>query len=470
MRIGPVLRFTAYAHFGIATAMLPAALLSALAADGSLGGYVIGLFASVTVAVLCLSADRGYDPRPMVRNGLRELLLALVIAWTFLPLAASIPLMVDGETLGDAWFEAVSALTTTGGWLSDPIARSTAYDVIYRASLQWLGGLISLATAAAVFVRPEFIGVSTIVPPFARGESGSFLRAFDHAFRAFLPVYVGLTLGGGVAFVLVGVPVIDSFAMAMSLIATGGFIPAANGIGAYPDGAVYVAATMMLLGAVNFLLISGMLLGRARRLGAAGDKETLAFLAVLPFVALLFWVATGAGDLDRLGAQAFNAISLLSTNGPTLGEVPPLTPLLVSAVIGGAAVSTAGGIKILRWMVAIRRTGDELWRITHPGAVLGRPSEPNELGIWIHTMAFALLLAAVVLTVAFYGHSLEVSAATAVAVLANVGPIVEYAPLMTADYRIFDPSLRVLLVFAMISGRLELVVFLMMLSRRFWMG
>ncbi len=470
MNLAPVLRFVAYTHFGLALAMVAPGLVGAGPGDVLADGFLTGLLAAMLVGGLCLATAEGLPRRQPVRNGFRELLLSLLVFWTLLPFTAAVPLAIDGRQFGEAWFDAVSALTTTGAWLSEPAARATAQDMLYRASLQGLGGLVSLATAAAVFVRPEFVGIAPPTPPFARGETGSYLRAFDQALRAFGPVYGLIALLGSVLMIIAGVPVVEAVTMGLSFLATGGLVPQAGGIGAYPAGAVGVSAVLMTLGAINFVVLAAFFLGQTGRLRRGQDPETKTFLFLIPAVALIFWLSRGAGDLDRVPQHLFNAVSLLSTNGPIIGEVPGLTPLLVTAIIGGAAVSTAGGIKILRWLITFARTGEEVWKLTHPGAVSRRKPSSNELGVWIHALAFAILLAGLVLVTAFYGYPLETSAAAAVAVISNTGPLLDAAPLMTADYGVFDPSLRIAFAAGMIAGRLELVVLLVVLNRHFWQG
>ncbi|WP_031549629.1 potassium transporter TrkG [Parvularcula oceani] len=470
MSLSPVARFIAYALFAVAGASILPAILAGTAAPQELPGYVFGGGMALFCGGAALILGRNLPRRTIVKNGLRELLLALVLLWAGVPVAASLPFIQQGWSPGDAWFEAVSGLTTTGGWLSDPSARATAAGMIYRASLQWIGGLVSLCTAAAIFVRPEFMGITPLVPPFARGESNSYLRAFDAAFRVFLPVFMGLTGAAAAGFIGLGIPVIEALVMAMSLISSGGFVPHPSGMEGYGGAVRVLCVLVMTLGAANFIVIARIASGQRQRMRGGDDRETLTFVLLCPAIALLFWLSTGAGDLDRLLAQTFNAVSILSTNGLTVGEDPALTPVLVTAIIGGAAVSTAGGIKLLRWLVTFSRTGEQLWKLTHPGGVVADKPTIDEFGVWIHTIAFTILLAAFVLIAAFFGNSLEVSAAAAISVVANAGPVLNLAPLMTADYVLFDPALRLLFGMGMIAGRLELVIMLVLLNKRFWLG
>ena len=472
MSITPVARFLAYALFAVAAATLAPALLCLFSGSGDAAGY---LFAG-GVALFLGGAAWGVSParddqarrRAPSKGGLRELLLALLLLWGGVPFVAALPFVQQGWLPQDAWFEAVSGLTTTGGWLSAPTARATLPGALYRATLQGIGGVVSLCTAAAIFVRPEFIGVAPIVPPFARGESGTYLRAFRAAFRVFAPVFAALSLAAAAGFAVLGVPVGEAVVMGLSLSSTGGFVPKAGGIAAYPAAVQVFACLVMALGAVNFIVVAGVASGKGRRMRGGETRETATFVILCPLIALLFWTSLGAGDWSRLPSQLFNAVSVLSTNGILIGEAPGLTPVLVTAVIGGAAVSTAGGIKLLRWLITFRRAGAELWRLTHPGGVLADKGSVNEFGVWIHTIAFTILLAVFVLITGFFGNSLEVSAAAAVAVVANAGPLVDLAPRTTADYVLFDPGLRPLFGVGMIAGRLELVVLLVALNRRFW--
>lgn len=470
MNLAPVTRFVAFAHFAVAIAMVIPCALAWMIDTNHGQSFSIGMIMVLFGGGISLAIGQGLPRRPLVRSGFRELLIALLLFWTVVPITAATPFLLEGATAGEAWFEAVSALTTTGAWLSDPHARATEADVLYRASLQWLGGLITLATAAAVFVRPEFLGIAPIMPPFARGESGSYLRAFNSATWTFLPIYAGMTVIGIIAFLSVDVPLIDAMTMGASLIATGGLIPAQGGIASYGVPATIIAGLIMTMGAINFVVVASLALGRRGRVRSGRDAETAAFFILIPAVAILFWLSTGAGDVDHILPQLFNAISMLSTSGGTIGEAPSLVVAMVTAIVGGAAVSTAGGIKLLRWLITFRRTGRELWQLTHPGAVPRGQTTDDEFGVWIHALAFTMLLGALVLTTAFFGFSFEVSVAVAVAVISNTGPMLELAPDMAADYRVFDPGLRFSFGVGMIAGRLELVIMLVIINRRFWQG
>jgi Trk-type K+ transport system membrane component len=106
-----------------------------------------------------------------------------------------------------------------------------------------------------------------------------------------------------------------------------------------------------------------------------------------------------------------------------------------------------------------------------PNAVFGPKSTSNELGVWMHFLVFTMALGLLTLGLTAGGHSLEISAAGAVGALANAGPVVTLSPQGADGYQVFDqPSLRVLLSAAMITGRLEGVAALMLINKTFWRG
>jgi trk system potassium uptake protein TrkH len=464
----PLLRFFGFTLLAIAAASV-APILAASVAGEDPSAYIASLCLSGFVSALLFVLSQGLKPGRSVRSGFRELILALSVFWVIGPFAACVPFVGQSLSLPSAWFEAVSALTTTGAWLSEPLARATASGMIYRASLEWLGGIASLATAAAVFVRPEFIGIAPPVPPFARGQGDTYLRAFTAAFETFFPVYAALTAVSFFGFIFAQVPVEQAITLALSLIASGGFAPTPGGISAYGVPAMVVAYSTLVVSAVNFIVIARLAIRGSGRLETGPDAETRAFLLLIVPVALLFWFSLEGWDIRQIPPQIGNAVSLLSTNGTIIGQTPQLTPLLVTATIGGAAVSTAGGIKLLRWLITFQRAGQELWQLTHPAGVLYRKRPAlHEFGVWIHTIAFTIVLAALTLTVGFFGYDLELAVATAVAVVTNAGPLIAAAPSSTSDFIQFAEPLRILLALGMIAGRLELIVLMLIVAPTFW--
>lgn len=452
--------------FAAMVAVIGAAMLFpmflALGGDGAnAGGFLFGAVVSLIAAAGAFAASIGRRPPTDFRGAL----VIVLIWWVVVPVFAAIPFAAGGLSVSDAYFETISAMTTTGGWLSDAAAISDPAAALWRAQLQWLGGLASLAVAAAIFIRPAFIGIDTLLPPFSRGASNSFMRPLRNATLTFASVYGVVTFFAFGALAIAGAPTLDAVIMAMSVAASGGFAPAAGGIESYSPTIRGILFPFIVLSGVNFILIARTMRGVK---GSLRDNETTAYLLIIFFAAFLFWLLAGAGDVDLVFLQFFNAASVLSTNGFMIGEAPPVVAVMVTAIIGGAAVSTAGGFKILRWLVIMRRAREEVRRLVLPSGVFGKSNIANELGVWMHFIVFTMTLAILVVALSIGGHPFEVAATGAIAALSNTGPLIHLAVAGGDGYAIFNEPLRWLLAAAMILGRLEAAVALALISRAFW--
>ncbi|WP_306252976.1 potassium transporter TrkG [Parvularcula sp. IMCC14364] len=457
--------FAALAVFALSQVLL--ALLTGEAQMVARFGFVLVLmsFLAAAISVQVRTGATG----PGTFGGFRNIILLLLTWWLVLPFFAGVPFLLDGYKLVDSWFESVSALTTTGAWLSVEEATGSSAMMLWRAQLQWLGGLVSLAAIATVFIRPDFVGVENATALFSRREGETYVDSFFATLRGFLPVYLALTA------VIFGIllasyaPPVESATMAMSLMASGGFLPTEDGAQSYFLSTQVVIFFAMLLSGINFLAIRNTFGRQQKNFSFARDRETQAFLLCALVAMGVFALSAGSEDFGQLSPQFFNAVSVLSTNGVIIGSEPALVAVLVVAVIGGASISTAGGLKLLRWLATMERTGQEVWMLIHPRGVPDRQKAANELAIWIHYMCFAILLAILVLLITAFGHPLETSMTAAVATLTNAGPLLTLVS-DRADYQIFDPILRIIMGCTMIVGRLETVAALVLLNRYFWKG
>lgn len=400
------------------------------------------------------------------RTGLREALLFALLWWTLTPLVAGLPFVLQGMHPGAAYFEAASALTTSGAWLSDSAARSSESGMLWRALLQWGGGLVSVAFAAAVFVQPIFVGIETVPPRFMRREEASYFQSLGRALRFLMPAYVILSIIAFIMLLMADASPLESATSALSVVASGGFFPlGAEETPVRPLLAGLLLPFILFSGASFVIVASGRESWRAR----VGDKETAAYVTVIVIVATILSVFSGIYSAPDVGRNLFNAASLMSTNGVTLGEINNLPIALVAVVIGGSAISTAGGLKILRWLVIFRRVREELRRLVMPRAVFGKAVIEHELGVWMHFIIFTFVLGALVLILTSGGHSFELAVCAAAGVLSNAGPVLQLASETTDGYAIFEnPILRAALVGGMILGRIEAVVALALINRGFW--
>lgn len=471
MRALTALRWTGFALLGLSSLLLLPVLTALIAGEAeALARYmltfILGLFTGAVLLIISRSraqpTDRG--------GGMRQAILIFIVWWLVLPLIAALPFWGGTLNFADAWFEAVSSLTTTGAWLSQEQARASASGMVWRAALQWAGGLAAICAAASVFVRPVFIGVDIGVLPFSRGEKNSYVRALSRAFVTFTPVYLIMSLLTLVLLGMTGVPLLDSIVLALSLPASGGFLPSADGVEQYSGAARIVIFLSTVAGGISFLFLVRMLRLQGQAVRVQRDRETLTFLLLLPVIAIILMISARQFGFLPFFSGIFNAASMLSTNGFHTGTPPALVPSLITCMIGGAAISSAGGLKLLRWLTTFHRAGEEVWKLIYPQAVPGRSRTINEIGIWIHYLGFTVTLSFLVLLISISGQTLELSVTAATAAVSNAGPLIALSPGEVADYYVFGPIVRFVLALGMILGRLEMVVTLALFNRIFWRG
>ena len=445
----------------VAGAMIAPLLLAITHNEATAGPFLYGAVVTLIAAGGAWAASIGRPPP----SDFRGALVIILLWWIVAPAFAAVPFSLSGMTFAGAYFESVAAVTTTGGWLSHDAATGSPSLMLWRAELQWLGGLASIAIAAAIFIRPAFIGIDTLLPPFSRGAKNDFLRPLRNAVYSFWSIYAGVTFFAFAAFAIAGADTLDAAVMALSGVASGGFIPGDGAVSTLSPLLIVFMFLLMVFAGSNFVVIARLVRGARERVR---DIENAAYFSIILFVAFLFWLLAGAGDFDLMIPQLFNAASILSTNGFIIGEAPPISVVLVTAIIGGAAVSTAGGFKILRWLVIMRRALEELHRLVEPSAVLGIRRVANELGVWIHFLVFTMTLAGLVVVLSIGGHSFELSTTAAVSALSNAGPLIYLAGGGANGYAIFDEPYRWALAAAMVLGRLEGAVALALINRWFW--
>ncbi|MEM9749540.1 MAG: potassium transporter TrkG [Pseudomonadota bacterium] len=443
-------------------ALGPAGLAGAQGAQEAMGAYLACAALCAIVGVGLLLSLRGARG-----GGVRTATIFLAIAWTLTPAFAATPLIFQGFSPADAYFEAVSALTTTGAWLSPSEARETSYGALWRCELQWLGGLGSLAAAAAVLTQPEILGAEVPRPPFAREGEVSSLKAMRTAARQMAPAYIILTAFCFLFLWNGGADVLSAMLLALSTLATGGFSPEPEGVHVYRSPLVELTLLVfMLIAGANFTFYWHVLTGRTS--DARPDKEGFAILGAVGVGALILCVAPGSAGLENIWPNLFAASAMVSTTGYGLvGYSGPSPVLLGLALVGGAAMSTAGGLKWSRLMAMLGRVRDEVWRLNHPSGVLRGEDGLGQMSVWIFFCAYVLVLALLILWTGLFGHSFELSTVAAVAALTNTGPLL-FLESATGDYADLAPPVRAALAGGMIAGRVGAIAALAMVSRHFW--
>ncbi|MFP3920269.1 MAG: TrkH family potassium uptake protein [Dichotomicrobium sp.] len=453
---------------------LPVLFAVALAEETALEGFLIGGGITGFAGGALVTAFGGQT----ILADRKHALSMLICAWTCLPVFAAIPFLIATPmTLSAGLFEAVSAFTTTGASAFPRLADVPQSVILWRAVLQWAGGLLTLVSAIAILL-PLYGGEGFEL---RRTEAGGSRKQTGYALRVILPLYAGLTAACLVLLVFADIPAFDALCLALSTVSTGGFMPRDGTIALYGSAmAELVLTVFMFLGAVSIFWTHTLLAGRWTALGASREPLYVAAAIALGGVVLasLLWLRFPTIEtawLAYLSEGLIAIASLVTTTGfPVSEETFALIPfmlLLVITAIGAGRLSTAGGIKISRLMMMLSQSFNELNLLLFPHGIHPSVRAPGGLRqvtiatIWALFFLTMLVLALLTMLLAGTDIAFEGAMLAAVTALSNAGPVYEIGRtvhLSAEAPAIWDmtPVAHLLMCVAMILGRMELLAVL----------
>ncbi|QBQ54974.1 TrkH family potassium uptake protein [Nitrosococcus wardiae] len=407
----------------------------------------------------------------------------VTLFWFILGFISAVPfLFMPQLDFSDAVFEAISAFTTTGATVIVGLDQLPPSILFWRQELQWLGGIGVIVTAVAILPMLGIGGMQLYraeTPGPIKGEK--LTPRIAQTARALWFIYGGLTITCATAYWLAGMSWFDAVAHSLTTVSTGGFSTHDDSL-AYFDSALIeaIACLFMLLGAINFG-IHYLALHKGRIDLYWRQDEIRIFLKVVAILialiaATLFLSGTYTHPLTALRYAAFQTISVITSTGYGTADFslwPLFLPVLLifSSFMGGCAGSTAGGMKVIRFLLLVKQGRREIYRLVHPQIVRtlkidGRPvAEEVTSAVWGFFSLYILLFAILMMVLMAYGMD-QVTAFGAVATcLNNLGP--GLGEVATNFIGVSDGA-KWLLSFAMLAGRLELFTVLVLFSRIFW--
>ncbi len=474
-----VLHLLSRAFGGLALAMLVPAVIAVVARDGAAADFLLtsGLTGFLSGAIFFAMQGRKlrFD---------RPAGFALAAAlWVVLPLIAAIPIALRSH-LGyvAALFEAVSGFTTTGATALRSVAETAPSIVFWRAELQWLGGLATLVTFVTILAPAGIGGLSSRGLAALGGFSEAGPERVAQGLRRMVTLYALFT---GLCIILLffsGIPTFDAMCLAMSTVSTGGFMPIDGNLSAYGSPwAEGVIALFMVVGATSIVFHRAVLEGRWSLV--FDHRESWWVMGTMALVGLLYGWAfhTGESLPAALGEGLFNSISVISTSGfetrvGGLSAIPD-TLVLFLAMGGGAALSTAGGIKYYRIGAMTVQSMHELQRLLFPHSVRSTRfgTQPYNLdlmkAVWANLVLAVVIVMTAALVLAMSLPGFDAAMVAAMSAFANVGPLYSHEWLMAAnwpDYADFGVVSQLTMIATMILGRIEVIVLFASLYAAYW--
>jgi trk system potassium uptake protein len=461
--------------------MLFPALVALLYDDGVAIPFFVTFCITLGTGFLCWFLLRDHKKELKIRDGF----IIVVLFWSVLSLFGSLPFILAHHpdlTFTDAVFESVSGLTTTGASILDSIDFLPRSILYYRQQLQFLGGMGIIVLAVAVLPMLGIGGLQLYraeLPGPAKDKKLTPRIAESAKFLWYL--YVGLMMACTLAYWACGMPFFYALGESFSTVSTGGF-SMHDASFAYYDNYIInlVGVVFMVLGGTNFSL--HFLALQRRNVGIYWqDHEFRAYIkllfanVVIVAIALIYY-GTYTEPEKAFSEALFNVVSLGTNTGLTSAPFqswPTFVPFLmmIAALVGGCAASTAGGIKVIRILIVYHQSKNEIMRLIHPKAImsvkLGGHALPEHIAqaIWGFFATFVMFSFFLIIILMATGMDLETAFGALVACFTNAGVgIGDVADNFTGAHI----AGKWVLIFTMIAGRLEIFTLLVLFTPAFW--
>ncbi|MEL7091041.1 MAG: TrkH family potassium uptake protein [Pseudomonadota bacterium] len=469
---------------GLLVAVLGAAMLLPLIVDLAEGRghwYVFAeciLITSVVGGSLALACANGVQDKLT----LQQTFLITTGVWVALPIFGALPFWL-GDTEAryvDAFFEAMSGLTTTGSTVLSDLETLPKGLLLWRGLLQWLGG-IGIIVVAMVFLPELRVGGMQIFKTEAFDTFGKILpRATEIASRISV-IYLALTLVCAFGYLGAGMEPFDATIHAMTTIATGGFANYDASFAAFSSSASYVASVFMVLAALPFVRFVQLSAGTAKPLIKDTQIHTflIAAAVVVGLVTTGNMLREGVFSEEAFRTALFNTVSLMTGTGYANADYMAwggfaVAVLFFTGLIGGCAGSTSCSIKVFRYQLLFASIRAQLQKTRSPHGIFtpryaGRTVDEDVLNsVMSFFVFFVVTLGVVAVSLGLTGLDLVTSISGAAAALANIGPGFGDIIGPTGNFAGLNDTAKWILAAAMLIGRLELMAVFVIFTVGFW--
>jgi trk system potassium uptake protein TrkH len=415
---------------------------------------------------------------------LKQTFLFSTFAWIAIALFGSIPFILSdlNFTFSDSFFESMSGITTTGSSVISDLDKSPKSLLLWRAIMQWLGGVGIIVMAITVLPLLKVGGMQLFrVESSDRPEK--ILPRTSQVAVIIISTYLILTIFCAFFYKIFGMNFFDSVAHAMTTIATGGFSTHNESIGYFKNPNIEVVATIFIvLGSIPFISYLKFIKGNKKIFFEDVQIKGLIYLFILSTLIMFFYLLFNDNDnllIEKVRIASFNVVSILSgtgyvTNDFSLWGKFPLIFFLFLMFIGGCAGSTACGIKIFRLQLLFLFINNQIKKLIYPNSIFIikynnqkiTDSYMSSIIVFIFAYLFIFVLIAMMLSITGLDFLSAISgAATSIS---NVGPGLGEVIGPNGNFKSIPEISKWILSFGMLLGRLELFAVLILFFPSFW--
>ena len=442
--------------------------------------FVSSSFVTIFIGVLFILANLERE----FRLSLRQTFLFSTLAWFMVAIFGSLPFILSPKefTFSEAFFESMSGITTTGATIITNLDESPKSILLWRAIMQWLGGIGIVVMAITILPLLKVGGMQLFKMEGPDSTEKILPRTIEVA-TIIISTYLILTLLCGFFYWLFGMSIFDSVSHAMTTIATGGFSTHNDSIGFFKNSNIeIIACIFIVLGSIPF--ISYLKFAQGNKKVFFQDVQikgliNLILISVLIMFLYLLFIGNESSVLDKIRISSFNVISILSGTGYVTDDFGlwgkfSLIFFLFLMFVGGCAGSTACGIKIFRLQMLFIFLNNQIKKLIYPNSIIISKYNNQKISdnfinsviIFIFSFLFIFLIIAMLLSISGLDFLTAISGAASA--ISNVGPGLGEMIGPDGNYKAIPDLSKWILSFGMLLGRLELFAVLVLFFPSFW--
>lgn len=412
----------------------------------------------------------------------REGFVSVALSWIVLSFFGALPFYLSGEIplFEDALFEIISGFTTTGTSILPDVEALSRCMIMWRSFTHWIGGMGVLVFILAILPMVGGCNMHIMKAESPGPSVGKLVPKVKTTAKILYLIYFAMTLVQIVILLGSGMHWFDAVAMSFGTAGTGGFGILNDSAASYTTFQQGVITVFMILFGVNFNVYYLFLIKKPKE-ALLSEEARYYLLIILAAIVLITWNIRGSFSslFQAIHHSAFQVASIITTTGyatldfdlwPSFSK----TILVILMFIGACAGSTGGGMKVSRIVIGMKTVKKELSTLIHPRSVKilkfeGKAIEHTVLrSVNTYFIAYMVIFVVSLLIVSIENYDLVTNFTAVTTALNNIGPGLGKAG-PTCNFSFFSPLTKVVLMFDMLAGRLELFPMLLLFSPRTWM-
>lgn len=412
---------------------------------------------------------------------LKEGCVTTALCWILISILGCLPFLFTGEISSfiDAWFEMVSGFTTTGSSILSDVEALSQCSLLWRSFSNWIGGMGVLVFILAIVPLSGGSNINLMRAESPGPSVGKLVPKIKHTARILYGIYIFLTVFQFVLLIIGKMPVIEALNTSFATAGTGGFGFKNDSFASFSPYIQWVVTIFMLLFGVNFNAYY-FILYREFKKAFSIEEVRYYLLIVAASIAFIFVniLDTCSGAFEALTHSSFQVATIITTCGFATTDFNTWSTaakavLVLLMFIGACAGSTGGGIKISRIVILLKSLVKELHSYIHPKSVKqikfeDKTVEPETVhAINVYLTTFIVIFVTSVFLVSLEGKDLVTNFTAVAATLNNIGPGLELVG-PTQNFGHFTGFTKLVLIFDMLIGRLELFPILILFHPTIW--